>query len=139
MASSIYQDKHAEPDLDQFSADLLLKYQLFEMIREYLDHHYGQTFLAWKYYGKNIGWIMKLLVGKKNVMFIIPRGDHFSAAFTFGEKTTKKILESNTRFSIRSQLDHAAKYAEGRTIQIEVNHQKDIDDISRLIDFKLAQ
>jgi hypothetical protein len=138
MTASIYDDKNVEPDLDQFSADLLLKYQLFEMIREYLDNHYGETFTEWRYYGRNIGWIMKLLVGKRNVMFIIPRGDHFSAAFTFGDKATEKILQSKLPLPIRNNLKAATKYTEGRTIQIDVNLQKDVDNITQLIDFKLA-
>ena len=48
------------------------------------------------------------------------------------------MLKSNINEEIRTDLEQATKYAEGRGVRIEVNDSSKIPDIKTLVDIKLS-
>lgn len=58
-------------------------------------------------------------------------------AFVFGQKATDEILESSISNEIKTELEQATKYAEGRGIRITVNNGSLLHDIKQLIEIKL--
>lgn len=56
----------------------------------------------------------------------------------FGQKAFDAILSSSISDAIKTELASARVYAEGRGIRIPVPDEDSLDDIFRLIDFKLA-
>jgi hypothetical protein len=75
---------------------------------------------------------------KRNVLFVVPCNKYFRVAFTFGDKATDMILNSGLPVQIKDDLLMAKKYAEGRTIQLEVKEESDLDNILEMIRIKLA-
>ncbi|WP_462244752.1 DUF3788 family protein [Ferruginibacter sp.] len=60
------------------------------------------------------------------------------AAFVFGPKALDKIMASNIDTAIKTELQNAKPYAEGRGIRIVVKNKKILKNISQLIDIKLS-
>ena len=56
----------------------------------------------------------------------------------FGQKATDMIMKSQIANSIKTELDSAKVYAEGRGIRIDIKDKMIISDIKELIDIKLA-
>lgn len=78
-----------------------------------------------------------MFTGKRNVLFIVPCENYFRIAFTLGEKASDLVFTSSLPDSIKRDLFEAKKYAEGRTIQIEVKTEADLENILELIRIKL--
>jgi hypothetical protein len=138
MAASIYHDKLHEPNDKMLSTDLGETKQYFDQIGIFIKNKYGNLRSEWKFYNQKSGWILKMFNNKRNVMFIVPCEKYFRTAFTFGEKATLAIHESEISDNVKRDLSEAKKYAEGRTIQIEIRNAADLDMIMKLIRIKLS-
>ena len=71
-------------------------------------------------------------------MFVIPCHNYFRTAFTFGDKAADKIFNSKLPEIIKKDLAETKQYAEGRTIQIEVRNETDLNTVLKLVQIKLA-
>lgn len=138
MTASIYDDKLIEPNDKMLSFDLGNAIIHFKKICDFIEIEYGNLKPEWKYYNKKSGWILKLFNRKRNVLFVIPCNKYFRTAFTFGDKASELIFNSELPEVIKKDLFEARKYAEGRTIQIEVKSKNDLNTILKLIQIKLA-
>jgi hypothetical protein len=138
MTASIYDDKLIEPNDKMLSFDLKNTITYFNRICEFIEIEYGNLKPEWRYYNKKSGWILKLFNRKRNVLFVVPCNKYFRIAFTFGDKASDKIYNSDLPEMIKKDLFETKKYAEGRTIQIEVKKENDLNNILKLIRVKLA-
>ena len=85
-----------------------------------------------------MGWQLNLLKEKRNIMFVVPFDGYFIVAFIFGDKAVGQVLESDLPEEIKTELQNAKKYMEGRIINITITQDtKNVDDIIRLIEIKL--
>ena len=75
---------------------------------------------------------------KRAIIYFLPRDRFFKVAFVFGEKATAQVLASGIAPAIKSALEQAKAYAEGRGIRIDVRDGAGLTDIKKLIEIKLA-
>ncbi len=137
MSASIYAEKLVEPDDKMLTYDLAETKEYLDKIAQFIDFEYGDFTTEWKYYNKKSGWILKMFTKKRNVLFIVPCDKYFRAAFTFGAKASDLIFNSELADSIKKELCKAKKYAEGRTIQVNVKTEDDLDNTLKMIRIKL--
>lgn len=137
MSASIYTEKFVEPDDKMLTYDLAESKSFLDKIAEFIESEYGDFRPEWKFYNQKSGWILKMFSKKRNVMFIVPCDNYFRVAFTFGGKASDLIFNSKLPDSLKMDLFEAKKYAEGRTIQIEVKTKNDLDNILEIIKIKL--
>ena len=138
MSVSVYEDKSITPNNKMLETDLANANKYYEAICNFIKKEYGDLKPEWKFYSKKSGWILKLLLKKRNVLFIIPLEGYFKTAFTFGQKATEMVLNSELPQNIKNDLQFAKKYAEGRTFQIDVKNNNDLENILKLISIKLS-
>jgi hypothetical protein len=138
MSASIYTEKLIKPDDKMLAHNLADTKKYLDTIATFIETQYGNFKPEWKYYNKKSGWILKMFTKKRNVLFIVPCDTYFRTAFTLGDKATNLILGSDLPITIKNDLSAAKKYAEGRTIQIEVKTQTDLDIILEMIRIKLT-
>jgi hypothetical protein len=137
MSASIYTEKLVEPDDKMLTYDLAETKDYLDKIAKFIESEYGNFKPEWKFYNQKSGWILKMFTKKRNVLFVVPCEKYFRAAFTFGDKASDLIFSSKLPDTIKKDLFEAKKYAEGRTIQIEVKTTNDLDNILELIRTKL--
>lgn len=138
MAASIYDNNLIKPTDKILVVDLKKSKDYFDEICSFIKSNYGDITPEWKFYNKKSGWVLKLFNKKRNVLFIVPCQAYFKAVFTFGEKATDLVLLSDLPQFIKNELTIAKKYAEGRTIQIDVKQEIDCKFILKLIEIKLT-
>lgn len=138
MSASIYTEKLVEPDNRMLTHDLAETKSYLDRIAEFIEREYGEFKPEWKFYNQKSGWILKMFTKKRNVLFVVPCDKHFRVAFTFGDKASELIFNSELPVSVQNDLSEAKKYAEGRTIQIEVKSEDDLNNILKLIRIKLT-
>ena len=137
MSASLYHDKTIVPTMAMLDQDLKAGKTHLDSIIDFIKSSYGDVQPEWKHYGKKSGWILKLFNKKRNVLFVVPCEGYFRVAFTLGDKATDKVYQTQLPEAIKTQLASAKKYAEGRTIQIEVRTDEDCQNIIKLIRLKL--
>lgn len=139
MSASIYDEKLITPTNKMLEVDLLSTKKYLDEITSFIDTNYGYVKPEWKFYNKKSGWVLKLFNKKRNVLFVVPCKGYFRVAFTFGEKASELVFQNEIlpQF-IKDELSNAKKYAEGKTIQVEVKKQSDFNSIIELIKIKLS-
>jgi len=131
----LFLDPTPEPTL------ALLKKELgrrFSYWKEFSEHVPGPIVVQWKYYGKKMGWTMKLLLKERNLCFISAYPGYFAVAFVFGDKAVASVEKSTLPAELVRELVQARRYAEGRGIQIEVKSRRSLEYAKALIDIKRA-
>ena len=92
----------------------------------------------WNFPGKKYGWSYRIKDKKRAIIYLLPREGFFKVAFVFGQKATNSILAENISDTIKTELNNARVYAEGRGIQIEIREHSNLRDVKKLIEIKLA-
>lgn len=138
MSGSTINEQLVEPDEKMFMAEIGAAYPSYKAIEKKVGEYKDGVQPKWKFYGKKNGWLLKLMSGKRNVLFVVPQKDHFRVSFTFGESIFENIMNCNVHEKIKSDLFQAKKYAEGRTIQIKVENGANLKDILTLINIKMT-
>lgn len=139
MAGSIYDDKLITPTNKMLEHDLLDTKEYLDKICSFIETNYREVKPEWKFYNKKSGWILKLFNKKRNVLFVVPCQGYFRVAFVFGGKAENIIQESKTIPDIiKTSLEKAKKYMEGKIIEIDVKTLEDCKSILALIIIKLT-
>ena len=133
--NSIFTDKNKIPDNNDLIASLGDTYQLWQLIKDYVISKYPKGFEQWNC--SKYGWSFRIKDKKRAIIYLLPRDKFFKVALVFGQKATDLIMKSNIANSIKSELDAAKVYAEGRGIRIDIKDKMVIGDIKELIDIKL--
>jgi hypothetical protein len=137
MDGSIFKNKNKIPSYIDLVAALEDTHNLWQEIREYALQKYPDALQDWNYPGKKYGWSFRIKDKKRAIVYFLPREGYFKVAFVFGNKAVDKVLKSPVSDEIKSELQNARQYAEGRGIRIEVKDQLNIKDIKQLIEIKL--
>lgn len=132
-----FTNKSEVPCEESVKAKLNSCYVHWIALKEFIQKEQGELTVEWKHYGQKTGWLAKHVVKKRNIFFLIPMENGFRISMTFGEKAVCHIQESDLPEDVLSAVSNAKKYAEGRTVQIPVSTEYDIQIIKSLIEIKL--
>jgi len=138
MDISVFTDKAKVPVNDDLITPLGETYNLWMTLRDYVYEKYPDGKEDWNYPGKNYGWSFRIKDKKRAIMYFLPREEYFKVAFVFGGKATEYIMDSDISEDIKTDLQNAKVYAEGRGVSINVEDDSNIADIKELVEIKLA-
>jgi len=134
---SVFTDKELVPNDECLKVSLGATYEFWQTLVNYVHSVYPKTIEEWNF-SKSAGWNFRLKDKKRAIIYLLPRANYFKVALVFGQKATDEVLKSGVSIAIKTELESAKAYAEGRGIQIEVKEEKIINDINNLINIKLA-
>ena len=138
MDISVFTDKAKVPVNEDLISPLGKTYNLWMTLRDYVYEKYPDGKEDWNYPGKNYGWSFRIKDKKRAIMYFLPREKYFKVAFVFGGKATDYIMDSDISEDIKTDLQNAKVYAEGRGVSINVEDDSNIADIKELVEIKLA-
>lgn len=137
MEDRLFLDKQIMPNDQMISEALGKTYKYWKEVRKSLDNEYDNLIEEWKYYGKNYGWGMKLLLKKRNLFFFAAHNKYFVLGFIFGDKAVSAIKQSDLPEQMITEIKTAKKYAEGTGLSIKVKKRDDIKYIKKLVEIKV--
>ncbi len=137
MSENVFTEKEIVPSDTLVKKKLGSGYSHLKEIRQFVKEISDESVEEWKYYGKKTGWLLKILINKRNLFFIIICENFFKIVFVFGEKAVKVIKEEDISPVLKDELLSARKYVEGRALRITVKDSKYLSDIQRLIEIKI--
>ncbi len=135
--SSVLIDKSPKPDEKTLSGVLGASFKSWTEIKNAITEQHGTTGEEWKYYGAKSGWVLKLLLKKRNLFFLIPGDRHFTLGFVFGDRAVEAIEKSSLPSAMKREVKDARRYAEGRGLRIDVRNRTTVDHILKLVDIKV--
>ena len=138
MALSIFEDKSLVPGDADLSRVLGDTYELWNDIKSFVYKQYPDVSEEWNYSGKNYGWGFRLRDKKRVLVYLIPSHGFFKAGLVFGEYATKEALNSVVSSEIKSIIENAKVYGEGRGFRIDVTSKDIMKDVKKLIVIKLT-
>jgi hypothetical protein len=138
MDKSIFTDKNRIPVDSDLAAALGSTLKLWQQIRDHVHARFPAALDEWNYPGDKYGWSFRIKDSRRAIVHLLPRDQFFKAALVFGQKATAAVLTSTVSDDIKTALQSAKAYAEGRGIRINVQDKATAADIRTLIDIKLA-
>jgi hypothetical protein len=133
---SIFTDKESAPNDECLKVSLGATYEFWRTFVDYVHSVYPKAIEEWSF-SKTGGWSFRIKDNKRAIIYLLPRDGFFKIAFVFGQKATNEVLKSDVATAIKTELESAKAYAEGRGIRIEVKDEELINDIKNLINIKL--
>jgi hypothetical protein len=91
----------------------------------------------WKCYSPKAGWSLRLLRGKRTIVWLAPCAGCFRVAFILGDKAVAAAHQARLPARVLQLLDQAPKYPEGTGLRMEIRHTKDLPAIMKLAVIKL--
>jgi hypothetical protein len=134
--SSILTDRSTTPDDRILSGVLGNSFKRWSEIRTSVQKRHGPAREEWKYYGATSGWVLKFLIKKRNLFFLIPAEKHFTLGFLFGDRAVGTIEQSALPVAMIREVTQAKRYAEGRGLRIDVRNRADVRNVLTLVDIK---
>lgn len=135
MAQNVFQDKIPKPTSARLAKALGARSKYFDELKRHIP---GQFTEEWKYYGKTLGWGLKVLLENRNLFFLGARKGYFSLGFILGDKAVAAAQKSTLSPDLKQQLLEAKKYAEGRGVRFDVKSRHALEQAKILIDIKLG-
>ena len=99
---------------------------------------YPAALQEWHFPGQKLGWSFRIKDKKRAIIYFLPRDGFFKVALVFGAKAVAQVLAAEISPVIKSELEQAKAYAEGRGIRIDVRDGAGLADINKLVEIKLA-
>lgn len=138
METSVFTDRAKKPDEKRLVRTIKESGPHWKTIKTHITKKHGEGIEQWKYYGPKAGWVLKVLLKKRNLFFLTPLKGYFRVTFVFGDKAASAVATSNLPAAIRNELRDARRYVEGRALRVEVKRQVDARYVKKLIDIKIA-
>ena len=113
-------------------------YEIWLILAEFTKKSNPDFTGEWKFASEKYGWSFRISDRKRVILYLLPRDGYFKAAFVFGKKAVARILESDISVAIKDELRSVKEYAEGRGIRIEVLDRTNLEDLKKLIAFKVS-
>ena len=124
---------------DQELTMILVKTKpLWDDLIRHLETDYAPITRRWILSKQTSAWWLRLIRKQRTVVYLSPQPEHFMAAFVFGEKATAVIQASDLPDAVKTALNEARVYAEGRGIRLKTRTKKDVAVMKKLAAIKMA-
>jgi hypothetical protein len=137
MSLSIFNDKAHPPSKTEIMDALGKRYSQWIDLVQHFHDHITPVSETWKNYGKSSGWTLLLRHNDRTIFYLFPNKGYFTVLFVFGEKAVNAAKEADLPDELLQLILHAKSFEEGRSFQVEVKGEKDIDLVKKLIKIKM--
>ena len=138
MALSALDAKPHPPTEEELVAMLGSAYAHWKDLKKRIASQFTPLSIGWGFSSKATGWGLRLKQEKRAVLYMTPCKGYFLASFALGEKAVKAAKTNGLPASVQSVIDNARKYAEGRGVRLEVRNARDVQNIEKLAQIKMA-
>ena len=92
----------------------------------------------WAFAGPKYGWSLRMVQGKRRLVYMTPQKDLFAVGVVLGDKAVTAANESDLPRALLEELNGSRRHARGRGVRMEVKSAVDLDVIKLLADIKAA-
>jgi hypothetical protein len=126
------------PSRNSVSLKLGAARDAWNAILDKLGAEYGPLDAEWKTSKSDFGWMCVLRKGKRTLIYLTPEDGAVRVALVLGERAVGQALASSLSGEIKSLIEQARPYAEGRGIRFPVCSVAELPAIMDLVAMKMA-
>jgi hypothetical protein len=126
------------PSERSVTSELGTAQDLWRAIIAALTGKYDPIDLEWKPSKSDFGWMCLLKHKKRTLIYLTPEKNAVRAAIVLGERAVAAALSSRLPKAIKTMLQEAKPYAEGRGIRFPVNSAADLPVVEELVAIKMT-
>lgn len=132
----LLREKEIEPT-DEVLENALGK-ELFAIYQEVIQTFTGEFSLEpqWRFYKDGKSWLCKVVYKKKTVLWLSVWENYIKTAFYFTEKTQNGVLELAIDEHLKETFSAAKPVGKLMPLIIDIDQQKQIEDLKKLIKYK---
>ena len=138
MLPNAFVGKSQAPTGNELEARLGASAGLWTSLLQEIGHLAGPVTQEWKCYSRKAGWTLKLVKGKRTLLYASPGESRFSVTVVLGDAALAAARTTNLPAEIVGVLDTARRYPEGTPVRVEVEDSSDIQAIVELVKAKLG-
>lgn len=138
MALSALDDLTVEPTSDQVAAVLMEGVKPWAYLQAWLANTCGIDGWEWFSSGKKYGWALRGKKGKRTIVYMIPQLGSFLVGFVLGDRAMDVVRRTSLSPAVQEVIFSAKKYGEGTGFRLSVATIDDLEDITALIEIKIA-
>ncbi|MBL8173569.1 MAG: DUF3788 domain-containing protein [Bryobacterales bacterium] len=97
------------------------------------------TTQEWKRYSLKVPWSLRLLQGKRTIVWLTPHEASFQAGIILGDKAIEAAKAKGLPPKLQTLIEASPRYPEGTGIRIEVRTARDLATVRKLAAIKLAR
>ena len=124
----------SEADLEKALGDAKCAWD--SLIADLAAEH-GVSTQEWKSYSSKAGWSLRLLRGKRTIVWLAPCAGRFRVAVILGDRAVQAARRCGLPARVLKSLDEAEKYPEGTGLRLEVKGMRDLPAVKKLAVVKL--
>ena len=136
-AQNAFLGKTTRPSESDLEKALGRAMPLWDQLVAQLASEHDVATREWKSYSAKNGWSLRLMRGKRTIVWLAPYAGCFQVAFIFGERAVTAIRQAAVPARVLRMLDKAPKYPEGTGLRFEIKTAKDIAVVKKLAAIKL--
>lgn len=92
----------------------------------------------WRTYGRNSGWVLKLVEGTRTMCYVQPAHEAFRTTVILGKAAAETALASAVSPDVKDAIRDARVYVEGRPVPLMVSDRSGVADVLMLLEAKRA-
>jgi hypothetical protein len=135
MSVGIFTDKTQPPTSQQILTAVGARRAAWEKLIQFIRDRYAAQ-EDWSFYGRNYGWALRFRKSGKALISLYPAQNGFAVQVVLGEPEVQTALGMKIGQHIRSIVEAATPFAEGRWLFIPVKSAQDIRDVQQLLTLK---
>ena len=136
MSVSVFSEKSVLPDNEMLAAGLGETWVLWQELEGFIENKYPEVSGQWKHYGKASGWSWVIKSKKRSLIYMIPLKEKFRIRIVLGEKAAQQALAGDLSDQLKSTIREARAYTEGRSIDLDIDESRQLDEVKALLAIK---
>jgi hypothetical protein len=130
-----FDDKSQVPDDKALAVGLGPAKALWDGLARHIRETYPPVTEAWGFYK---AWSLRLVHKKRTIVYLLPGDGSFRCAFVYGGKATDAARRTRLPKAVKTAIEEAPVYAEGRGFRLEVRTARDVETMKTLAAIKMA-
>lgn len=136
MSISAFTDKNHLPTEEEIRAAVSPRLEEWDKLIQYIRETYAPE-EDWKFlYGKKYGWALRFRIKGKLFTSLYPAESGFAVQIILSQPDVEKALKMNPGENVRTAIEKATPYEEGRWLFITIESDSGIRDVQSLLSIK---
>lgn len=103
----------------------------------HLEAQCGASTREWKSYSKKAGWSLRVLKGKRTIVWLSPYSGEFQVTVILGEKALAALRHSELSPQEQELLNQAERYPEGSSVRLAMRNLESLPTVQKFVAAKL--
>lgn len=138
MSDNAFIGKMDQPSEAELTAALGPAKEVWDRLLAGLAEEHGVDIREWKCHSPKWGWVLRVKLKKRTIVWLSPCPDCIEVLFIFGARAMAVLQQCELPKRIVKALSEAPKYPEGTGLRLKVNRPREIAALRKLAAVKIA-